>query len=49
MCINGISVLFYGRRKEEDEIPTPHTEFGEIRTILIDNEPWFVYQIFVKF
>ena len=40
---------FCGRRKEEDEIPTPHTEFGEIRTILIDNEPWFVYQIFVKF
>lgn len=42
MCINGVSAPFYGRRKEEDGIPTPHTEFGEIRTILIDGEPWFV-------
>jgi len=34
---------------QEERRGTPHTEFGEIRTILIDNEPWFVYQIFVKF
>ena len=42
MCINGVSVLFGSRRKGNAGIPTPYTEFGEVRTVIIENEPWFV-------